>query len=489
MWPYAALVVVAVAAAAILVGKPFGGSSPTAASISLEGTTITVRPHVHPVLPASALKYASPDSETVSISPSGPLTKAAIVKLPLIKPPRPGQVVVVLTSESPNGPWQYLPGTVIDGGRYVESTVHHLSFLSTMLVYVPTVISALKAAFNVVTDNALSNASQPSCANNSAAQQAGYGVQISNKGNVVLGCLDLENGQPVLKLVNNRRYPLIVAHSSSLSVVSGSSSGDVFQESASLLNRGDALIYPEGEVDFGATLQPGQSGTVAGDASPAANAMYDLSASIDALEVLITKGGFADNPSATMEAVNEALTVDSCRAGVMSGDPPSVLGGCVNSDVIGLLFGGVWGTIFGLVEDVSSFVGWVRSVLNLFVTSIDGSDTFEVKVVSTASASCSVQALASAAHAYVVSQGQNGRTNEINAYACDQGYAEILFTAYGDGLPFQAAMAFEAVSGGWQWIGGGDYIPPGSFGMPVSVGQALVTVLQANSGGDENVTF
>lgn len=394
MWPFvAALVAVAVAVAAILIGKPFGGPSSASsgssapvgrtASISLVGRTITVRPNVHPVIPANAITYASPDSETVSITPSGPLTKEAVVKLALNKPPRPGQVVAVLTSESPTGPWEYLPGTVIDGGRYVQATVHHLSFFSTLLVNVQAVINDLKGAFNEFTDDAFSNASQPSCDNNSAATQGGYSVTMSNKGNTVLGCLGMENGQRVLKVVNNRRYPLLVSHN--LPVVGGSSSGDVFQKSSSLLNLGDVLIYPQDEVDFGATLQPGQSGTVAGDYAPVANYMYALSAGIDAWETIVTRGGTAENPSQVMDAVDEDLTIDSCRAAAMSGDIQSIQGACMSSDVIGQLFGTFWGIVAGLVQNVSTFYGWVHSVLNAFVDSIDGRATFDVKVIRAAS--------------------------------------------------------------------------------------------------------
>lgn len=335
------------------------------------------------MIPANAARYASPDSRTVSITPSGPLAKEAIVKLALNKPPRPGQAIAVLTSESPTGPWEYLPGTVIDGGRYVQATVHHLSYFSTFLVNVQAVISDLEGAFNEFTDDAFSDASQPSCANNSAAAQGGYSVLVSNKGNTVLGCFGMENDQRVLKVVNNRRYPLLVAHG--LPVVGGSSSGDVFQKSSSLLNLRDTLIYPQEEVDFGVTLQPGQSGTVAGDYAPVANYMYALSAGIDAWETIVTRGGTEENPSEVMDAVDEGLTIDSCRTGALTGDIQSVLGDCLSSEVIGKLFGTFWGVVAGLVQNVSTFIGWVHSVLDAFVDSIDGRATFEVKVVRAAS--------------------------------------------------------------------------------------------------------
>lgn len=90
----------------------------------------------------------------------------------------------------------------------------------------------------------------------------------------------------------------------------------------------------------------------------------------------------------------------------------------------------------------------------------------------------------------VAQHGESGITREVNVHACDAGYAEVLFTSSGGGGPsYQAAIAFKAGQGGWRVIGAGDYIPPGSFGMPASVGKALVKALQASAGADEHVTF
>lgn len=86
-----------------------------------------------------------------------------------------------------------------------------------------------------------------------------------------------------------------------------------------------------------------------------------------------------------MDAVDKDLTIDSCRAAAMTGDIQSVQGACMSSDVIGQLFGTFWGIVAGLVQNVSTFYGWVHSVLNAFVDSINGRATFQVKVVRAAS--------------------------------------------------------------------------------------------------------
>jgi hypothetical protein len=102
-----------------------------------------------------------------------------------------------------------VPGGLIDGGRYVEATVHHLSFFGAALVDWRALLNDLEGAWNSFTDGAYSNASPPSCDNESEATQDGYSVTQSMKGSTALSCYGVENGQRVLKIVDNRRYPLL----------------------------------------------------------------------------------------------------------------------------------------------------------------------------------------------------------------------------------------------------------------------------------------
>lgn len=101
---------------------------------------------------------------------------------------------------------------------------------------------------------------------------------------------------------------------------------------------------------------------------------------------------------------------------------------------------------------------------------------------------CTATALAYAAQAYEAARHDpDGPLPAINAQACDDGYAEVVFTAI-SGPGYTAALAFKASSLGWQEIGASDYITAGSFGMPKSVGQAINTALTASS-QQEGVAF
>jgi pimeloyl-ACP methyl ester carboxylesterase len=93
---------------------------------------------------------------------------------------------------------------------------------------------------------------------------------------------------------------------------------------------------------------------------------------------------------------------------------------------------------------------------------------------------CTATALADAAQDYEAAHNNpNGPLPEINAQACDAGYAEVVFTQSAPPPGYTATLAFKATATGWQEIGSADFIIPGQFGMPVSVGKTINKELEA----------
>lgn len=102
---------------------------------------------------------------------------------------------------------------------------------------------------------------------------------------------------------------------------------------------------------------------------------------------------------------------------------------------------------------------------------------------------CTATALAFAAQAYEAAHSNpNGALPDINAQACDDGYAELVFTQTAPPPGYTATIAFKASPAGWQEIGSADFIEPGQFGMPVSVGKAINKEL-ASTPQTEKVAF
>jgi hypothetical protein len=104
-------------------------------------------------------------------------------------------------------------------------------------------------------------------------------------------------------------------------------------------------------------------------------------------------------------------------------------------------------------------------------------------------ADCTATALAYAAQAYEAAHNNpDGALPDINAQACDAGYAEVVFTQQAPPPGYTAAIAFKASPTGWQEIGSADYILPGEFGMPPSAGKTINKEL-ASAPQTEQVAF
>jgi pimeloyl-ACP methyl ester carboxylesterase len=94
---------------------------------------------------------------------------------------------------------------------------------------------------------------------------------------------------------------------------------------------------------------------------------------------------------------------------------------------------------------------------------------------------CTATALAYAAQAYEAAHNNpDGPLPDINAQACDAGYAEIVFTQSAPPPGYTAAIAFRASPSGWQEIGSADIILPGNFGIPTSVATTISNELSAS---------
>ncbi len=101
---------------------------------------------------------------------------------------------------------------------------------------------------------------------------------------------------------------------------------------------------------------------------------------------------------------------------------------------------------------------------------------------------CDASALAYAAQAYETAHGDpDGPLPEITAHACEAGYAIVVFTQSAP-PEYEASIAFQATSAGWAFVGISDYIAPGDFGIPESVGADIDAAI-ASKPDAERVSF
>ena len=365
----AALVSVALVAGAIsaaVLTNGFGKYSSAAnvnrgpvAVIHAKGKTVTTTTDVK--LPNSILQIAAPVSEMFRITPSGPLRRSAIVQIPLTSRVTTGaQFVFILTSESPNGPWTPLPTKVIRGGRWAEATVVHLSWFTTIKISVSEALGAVKKFFDDFTGGTYSNPDPPTCDNTSEARNNGEYTTTYTPGNTLLWCFGMEKGKRVLKIVDYRRYPLLVTHN--LPLTGGTFSLDLFQHVAQLLTPDGTVLFPQAEDDFGADIPVGYYGGVHVDFSGEGQLLSSLEVGLNSLLAIITRFGAKDDPTTTLKIMDKLLSVNSCASAI--GSVGAMLSGCLSPYQLYKAMGLPWGAVLAPLAAASALINYMHGALD-----------------------------------------------------------------------------------------------------------------------------
>jgi hypothetical protein len=355
---------VAVAAAGVLLAVRAGTSANASHSgpiavIGAKGKTVAVAPDI--ALPAAILQIAKPVSETFRVTPSGPLHTSAKIQIPLTARVTSGaQFVFILTSESPNGPWTPLPTRVIRGGWWAEATVTHLSWFTGIKIDLSEALSAVKKFFDDFTGGAYANPDPPTCDNQSAARNNDEYTVTYSPGNTLLWCFGMDNGKRVLKIVNNRRYPLLLTHN--LPIVGGTSSLDLFQMVAKLLTPGGTVIFQRLEDDFGADIPAGFYGGVHVNFSAEGQLLSSLEVGLNSLFAIITHFGAKDDPNTIMKVIDTLLSVNSCLSAI--GSIAAMLSGCLSPYQLYKALGLPWGLILAPLAASSALIDYMHGALN-----------------------------------------------------------------------------------------------------------------------------
>jgi hypothetical protein len=198
----AAFALAAIMAVGIVTGCSKGptGNVPSAGGLPSGASVATAA--------APQLRNAEVLSRTYRLTPSGPLTRPQTIRLPLTRRVPPGWAVVVATAETSQGPWTYLQASLsADRRTAIFSTDHH-SIFTVIGEDVDSLLAFFKTQFlDGLSSGATATAAKPACAGESAAR-SGYAVN-STDGPTVYWCFGIDSsGQRILRIVNNRLYPL-----------------------------------------------------------------------------------------------------------------------------------------------------------------------------------------------------------------------------------------------------------------------------------------
>ena len=220
-------------------------------------------------------------SGVVEVTPTGPLPAPATVEIGLSHAV-PGNVAVVArTAESKAGPWSYLPAVLSSNRQVARVTTDHFSFFQILGINISAAVDDFKKDFLDQLDAEVTmDVSKPQCQEQSGARSGGYSITSSTT-NTVYWCFGLDGQSRILKVTDDRRYPLEILHPD----LTVSQDGTIdWGQLSSLSHFGSGqytILAPGDTVTYTVDVPPQSTGGI--------RSTFDgLGQSLDALQVGIT---------------------------------------------------------------------------------------------------------------------------------------------------------------------------------------------------------
>jgi hypothetical protein len=287
---------------------------------------------------APTLREVQVLSRTFSLAPSGPLASPQTVRLPLAGPVPSGWAVVVATAETSGGPWTYLPASLSADRRTVIFTTDHHSIFTVIGERLSSLLGFFKTEFlDGLSSGATAMASPPSCAGEKAARD-GYSVQ-SSAGPTVYWCFGEDSsGNRVLRVVNNRQYPLEIWHPGLTVTEKPTIDYGSLASLSHVLSGRESILAPTTEIGYRVSLTPGIPAGVQTVADGFGQSLFALQTGINSLLAILTRFG-AGSPSKAVTVMNKALGNEACAAAMLAGNPGSILSSCLSPKDMADYFG------------------------------------------------------------------------------------------------------------------------------------------------------
>jgi hypothetical protein len=229
---------------------------------------------------------------------------------------------------------------------------------------------------------------KPTCSGEDQARSGGYSITSSTT-DTVYWCFGMSANNRVLKIVNDRRYPLEVVHPN-LSVLQGGSVDWAQLESFSHFGSGqNTIIAPGDQVTYQVNVPvPGQGG-IQTQMDGMGQSLYALQTGVEALVEILTRFG-AGSGSAGFDTVGKFLGITSC-ADSMGKGPGAIVSGCFSPSDLLKAFG-TTGLLLAPVVAVGALVAFFHSEWNSLVDQFNGHDKYTVTISRTPAVQAPVQA-------------------------------------------------------------------------------------------------
>ncbi|HET9899386.1 MAG TPA: hypothetical protein VFQ44_31045 [Streptosporangiaceae bacterium] len=292
----------------------------SAAAVPVEVTKATQAPRLHDVRIFS---------RTYRLSPAGPLARWQTVRLPLTRRVPPGWAVVIATAETSQGPWSYLPARLSSDRRAAIFKTPHHSVFTVIGEDVDGLLRFFKTEFlDGLSSGATASAARPQCTGQSEAR-SGYSI-ASSPGPTVFWCFGADSsGQRILRIVNNRRYPLEIQHPGLPVAERPAIDYGSLPSLAHVLSGNLSILAPGAQIGYRVSLAAGQSAGAETTVDGFGESLLALQTGINTLLAILTRFGVG-GASKSVTAMNKALGDVACADAIAAAHPGSILSSCLS---------------------------------------------------------------------------------------------------------------------------------------------------------------
>lgn len=366
--------------ASLLALSACGGGGATRPAAVVTGSHLPAGLNVSAARAPSAPGFV-PLSPVVRVTPSGRLVSPATVRIRLDRGVPTGDTVLVRTAESPAGPWTLLSASVSPSTRTVSVTTQRFSLFQALGLDLGAAVKAFKSDFiDGLDSGATQTVAKPSCAGQSEARAAGYSIASSTT-DTVYWCFGMSGSTRVLKVTDNRRYPLEVLHPG-LTVTDRGAIDWVSLPSVSHWGSGKASIIAPGDtVTYSVEVAPGDRGGIQTEMDGLGQSLTAVEVGADTLVSILTRWG-AGSGEKTADEVGKLLEVRSCADALGKGSG-ALISGCFSpKDVLDAF--GLKGLLLAPVMAAGEVIGFLHGELNALVDQVNGHDQYEIVIASPA---------------------------------------------------------------------------------------------------------
>lgn len=315
-------------------------------------------------------------AQVFRLTPGGSLPIEATLTLPLTKRVSKGVPVLVASAEKRGGRWVALPATLTPDRKHVRVTVTRFSWFTVFTTSVGDILAELKSGvLDGLSAGATANAGRPRCGGEDAARSEDYNV-ASDTGSTLYWCFGFEDGERVLRVVNNRRYPLALKHPGF--AVEKQGGGGLAAERLSRIGSGeDAILSPRQEMVFSVTLGAGGIASVRSVFDGVGFSLYQLQFGVESAIAILSRFGLARGERAA-EVAAKLLDSSKCASAV-GGTGGDVIRSCFS---VKTLFEALGAKAFLVAPIMITGPVWefFRSSFNAIGDQLNGRDRYRVRV-------------------------------------------------------------------------------------------------------------